>query len=81
MWFSECPTSRAPSRASWGSSPHPSGTREAVCSIEDFAAEHPDPESVRAMLGALGASLTVALGRVPRLLGTLVGPEGSIELG
>jgi hypothetical protein len=65
----------------WGNSPHPSGTREAVCSIEDFAAEHPNPEPVRAMLGALRASLTVARGRVPRLHGTLVGPEGSIELG
>ncbi|GAG19395.1 unnamed protein product, partial [marine sediment metagenome] len=43
----------------WGSSPHPSGTSEALCSIEGFAAEHPDPESVRAILGALGVSLDV----------------------
>ena len=65
----------------WGSSPHPSGTSEALCSIESFAAEYPDPESLRAMLGALGVSLDVEPGPVPRLCGTLVGPNGSIELG
>jgi len=65
----------------WGSSPHPSGTSEALCSIEGFAAEHPDPESVRAMLGALGLSLDVESGPVPRLRGTIVGPDGSLELG
>lgn len=64
----------------WGSAPHPSGTSEAVCSIEGFAAEHPDPESVRGMLGALGVALEVEPGEVPRLRGTLVGPDGSIEL-
>jgi hypothetical protein len=65
----------------WGSSPHPSRTSEALCSIEGFSAEHPDPESVRAMLGALGVSLDVETGPVPLLRGTLVGPDGSIELG
>lgn len=65
----------------WGSSPHPSGTSEAVCSIEGFAADHPDPESVKEMLGALGVSLDVESGVVPRLRGTLVGPSGSITLG
>jgi hypothetical protein len=65
----------------WGSSPHPSETSEALCSIEGFAAEHPDPESVRTMLGALGVSLDVEPGAAPRLRGTLVGPKGSIELG
>jgi hypothetical protein len=64
----------------WGSSPHPSGTNEALCSIEGFTAEHPDPESVRAMLSALGASLDVELGAVPCLRGTFVGPHGSLTL-
>lgn len=64
----------------WGSSPHPSGTNEALCSIEGFTAEHPDPESVRAMLSALGASLDVGLGAVPCLRGTFVGPHGSLTL-
>ena len=65
----------------WGSSPHPSGTSESLCSIEGFAAEHPDPESVQTMLGALGASLDIESGAAPRLRGTLVGPSGSITLG
>lgn len=65
----------------WGSSPHPSGTSEAICSIEGFSAEHPDPASVRVMLDALGVTLDVETGPVPLLHGTLVGPDGSIELG
>jgi hypothetical protein len=65
----------------WGSSPHPSGTSKAECSIEDFAAEHPDPESLRVMLDALGVSLDVETGPVPLLHGKLVGPDGSIVLG
>ncbi len=65
----------------WGNSPHPSGTGEPLCSIEGFAAEHPDPESVRAMLRALGVSLDVARGQSARLQATVVGPDGSIELG
>lgn len=65
----------------WGSTPHPSATSEAVCSIEGFRAEHPDPESVRQALRALDVSLDVEPGSQPRLHATLVGPGGSIELG
>jgi catechol 2,3-dioxygenase-like lactoylglutathione lyase family enzyme len=64
----------------WGSTPHPSGTGESECSIEDFRAEHPDPESVRAMLRALDVSLDVESGLGPRLIANVVGPDGSIEL-
>lgn len=65
----------------WGSSPHPSETSEAICSIESFSAEHPDPASVRVMLDALGVTLAVETGPVPLLHATLVGPDGSIVLG
>ncbi len=65
----------------WGSTPHPSGTGEPLCSIEGFAAEHPDPESVQLMLRALGASLDVEQGSSARLRGSIIGPDGSIELG
>ena len=65
----------------WGSSPHPSKTNQALCSIEAFRGEHPDPESVRPSLNALGAPLEVGSGKAPRLRGTLVGPNGSIALG
>ncbi len=65
----------------WGDSPHPSQTSEAHCSIEGFSASHPDPESVRTMLGALGASLNVSRGDEPLLRGSIVGPAGTIELG
>lgn len=64
----------------WGSSPHPSTTSEALCSIEGFLAEHPDPQSVRAMLNALGASLEVERAEAPRLRATIVGPAGRIDL-
>ena len=65
----------------WGGAPHPSKTSEALCQVEGFAAEHPDPKSVNAMLNALGVSLDITLGDVPRLFGELVGPHGSIKLG
>jgi len=65
----------------WGSSPHPSSTSDALCSLEGFSAEHPDPGAVQAMLGSLGVSLDVVQGPKARLRGTLVGPDGSIELG
>jgi hypothetical protein len=65
----------------WGSSPHPSGTSEPRCSIEGFSAEHPEPKSVRTMLSALGVFLDVAPGATPRLRGSIIGPDGSIELG
>jgi len=64
----------------WGSAPHPAGTSEPECSIEDFRAEHPDPESVRAMLHALDVSLDVESGPQLRLFATVVGPDGSFEL-
>jgi hypothetical protein len=65
----------------WGSSPHPSKTSEAVCSIEGFSATHPDPDLVRGMLNQLGVSLDVELGEEPRLRASIVGPDGSFELG
>ncbi len=64
----------------WGSTPHPSGTSEALCRVEGFGAEHPDPESVRVLLRALDVSLDVEQGLQPRLRATVVGPGGSIEL-
>ena len=65
----------------WGNSPHPSNTSEAICSLEEFRAEHPDPGAVQSMLDSLGVSLDVVHGPKARLRGTLVGPNGSIELG
>jgi catechol 2,3-dioxygenase-like lactoylglutathione lyase family enzyme len=65
----------------WGTSPHPSTVSRALCSIKGFRAEHPDPESVKAPLNALGVSLEVEPGMDARLRGTLVGPDGSIVLG
>jgi hypothetical protein len=64
----------------WGSTPHPSGTGEPECSIEDFRAGHPDPESVCVMLRALDVSLDVESGPRPCLFATVIGPDGSIEL-
>ncbi len=65
----------------WGSSPHPSETSNSLCSLKIFYAEHPDPALIQTMLGALCISLDVVRGPESCLRGTLVGPDGSIELG
>ena len=65
----------------WGSSPHPSATREPACSIEGFRAEHPSPESLRGIFRALDVTLEVEPGPRARLRATVVGPRGSFELG
>lgn len=64
----------------WGGTPHPSRSGEAVCDIEGFRAEHPQPESARASLAALGCTLEVSRGPHPCLFANLVGPSGRIEL-
>jgi hypothetical protein len=64
----------------WGTSPHPAATSEAHVTLVDLRAEHPDPESVRRMLRALGLALGVWKGSAPALIATLDSPRGRVEL-
>jgi Glyoxalase-like domain len=64
----------------WVSEPHPSTTAPKGCQFVALGAEHPEPESVRAMLQTLGLSLSVREGTIPRLIATLETPNGRIEL-
>ena len=63
----------------WGRSEHPGGA-SAVCSLEVFRAEHPEPDAVRAKLAALGVALEVGPGSRPRLVAELQGPSGKLLL-
>ena len=64
----------------WGDALHPSETAVKGCTLVDFHAEHPDPESVQAGLAAVGVELRVERGDAAALFATLEGPGGRITL-
>ena len=64
----------------WGDALHPSETAVKGCTLVDFHAEHPDPESVQAGLAAVGVELRVERGDEAALFATLEGPGGRITL-
>jgi Glyoxalase-like domain len=64
----------------WTSGPHPSATAPKGCRFVTLKAEHPEPESVLAMLRALAVDLPVTAGAGPRLIATLETPNGRVEL-
>lgn len=64
----------------WGDALHPSETAVKGCTLVDFHAEHPDPESVQAGLAAVGVELRVEQGDEAALFATLEGPGGRITL-
>jgi hypothetical protein len=57
----------------WGATTHPAGSLP-VLPLRSFEAVHPDPETVRAGLAALGTELTVRPGERPTLIARLDGP-------
>ena len=63
----------------WGDTRHPSEGLPVV-PLRSLRAEHPEPESARAVLGALGVEIDVAAGDRARLVATLQGPDGEIVL-
>jgi hypothetical protein len=64
----------------WGNSPHPSSTAAKGASLVALRAEHPGAEQVRKMLRELGLDLPVQPGPKPRLVATIDGPKGRVEL-
>jgi hypothetical protein len=64
----------------WLDSAHPSEAAPAGVTLVRIAAVHPDPNSLRPALEALGIEVTVAEGPVPALVATLDTPGGRVEL-
>jgi len=60
----------------WGASPHPSATAAVGPRLVDLHGEHPDPEWILGMLGALGIPMRVTRGASPSLVATLNTPDG-----
>jgi len=64
----------------WGDTPHPARGAAAGATLISFRAEHPEPESVRRMLGVLGLELPVVKGAKPSLVATIAGTRGRVDL-
>ena len=64
----------------WGASPHPSTTTVVGPRLVDLHGEHPNPERVRRMLGALGIALRVTQAAHPSLVATFRTEAGLQEL-
>lgn len=64
----------------WGKTPHPARDAPEGGSLTELRAEHPDPESVREDLGALGVEIRVEEGDRPLLVATIGTGEGPVEI-
>ena len=64
----------------WGQTPHPAASSTPGGRLVNLRAEHPDDSSVRAQLAALGLELPVSYATSPRLVATIQGPRGLVEL-
>jgi hypothetical protein len=64
----------------WGASPHPSATAAVGPSLVDLHGEHPDPQSVLGLLGALGIPMRVTRAAHPSLVATLNTHDGLQQL-
>jgi hypothetical protein len=64
----------------WGSSPHPSATAATGATLVDLRAEHPDVARVQGMLRTLGLALEIRRGTAPRLVATIAGANGRVDL-
>jgi hypothetical protein len=64
----------------WLDTAHPSESAPAGVTLVRLFAVHPDPDSIRPPLEALGAGITVAAGSEPAMVATLDTPGGQVEL-
>jgi hypothetical protein len=64
----------------WGRSPHPAQTAAPGASLVALRAEHPNAQSVRRLLLALGLDLPVQSGPRAALVATIDSPRGRVEL-
>jgi hypothetical protein len=71
----------APFFVEWGEeTPHPSLDAPAGCRLVALRGEHPRTEEVERCLDVLQAELAVAFGEEPRLIATIEGPAGRLDL-
>ena len=64
----------------WLDTAHPAESAPTGVTLGRLSAVHPDPDSVRPALEALGAGITVAEGAEPALVAVLDTPRGRVEL-
>jgi hypothetical protein len=64
----------------WGDSPHPAFTASKGATLISLRGEHPDAQKVRTMLQHLGVDLAVTQGESPKIIATIEGPRGRVEL-
>jgi catechol 2,3-dioxygenase-like lactoylglutathione lyase family enzyme len=64
----------------WGTTRHPSVTAAGGATLTALRAQHPRPGAVRPLLAALGVGLRVEVGPHERLLASITGPGGSLDL-
>lgn len=64
----------------WGDTPHPAASAPRAGTLVALRVRHPDPDRVRAVLGALGAPLPVEVGDEAGLVAEVDTPKGVIEL-
>ena len=64
----------------WGGTAHPATSSARGCRLIAVRAEHPDPEPVRGLLGAIGSDLELTQAPEAALIATLETPRGRVEL-
>jgi hypothetical protein len=64
----------------WGATAHPTTAALPTLPLRSLEGEHPDPGRIRSRLAALDIDLPVRSGHRPRLVVTLHGVDGPIEL-
>ena len=64
----------------WKDTPHPGRAETPQVSLSGFRGEHPDPETVLAVLRTLGLDLEVARGERPALIAEFRTPRGTVEI-
>lgn len=64
----------------WAPGPHPSQTAPAGAMLVDLQGEHPRPDSIHPLLGAIGVQLPIIESARPALIATIEGPNGTVLL-
>ena len=64
----------------WRTDRHPAKTSPKGCTLVELYGEHPNPETIRPILDALGVSLDVRQALTPALVAILDTPKGRIQL-
>lgn len=69
-----------PSFIDWGTSPHPAESAAKGATLVAVRAEHPNPETARRMLKQLELDLRVSSGPAVKIIATIDGRKGQVQL-